>query len=254
MTKLSAVLLGGAALTAVSASAFAADLGSYKDEPVAEAPVREFTVSGSAGLTTDYIFRGMSQSDEGPALQAQVDIAYGMFYAGVFGSSIDFDGGDADLEIDVYAGVKPTWNGVTFDFGVIYYGYPDANDEGAELDYVELKAGVSGSLFNLVNAAATVYFSPEYTGETGESWTYEGSLSKTLFTYRDVAFDLGGTLGYNDVDEVGDYTYWNVGLTATYQGKYSIDVRYHDTDLSGCDDATVFQCDERVVGTAKIAF
>ena len=76
-------------------------------------------------------------------------------------------GNDAEIEVDWYAGIKPTWGRPTFDFGVIYYTYPGANDFASELDYVELKAGVSGEVFDKLTAGATVYYSPDYTGEIG---------------------------------------------------------------------------------------
>lgn len=251
LTRFGALLLGGAALTALSASAFAADLGSYKDDEVVEYAGRKLEVSGSVALTTDYVFRGFSQTDQEPAVQGTVDVTYGMLYAGVFATNVDFnDGDEASIEVDLYAGIKPTWNGVTFDLGFIYYAYPGADDD-LDYDYVEIKGGVSGTLFNMLNAGVTVYYSPEYTGDTGEVWTIEGSLSKTLFTHRGVTFDLSGVVGTVefDEDEFDDYVYWNVGLTATFKEKYSIDVRYHDTDV---DDS--YLADERIVGTAKIAF
>ena len=47
-----------------------------------------------------------------------------MFYVGTWASSIDFDADDADIEIDYYAGITPTWGPVSFDFGWLYYNYP----------------------------------------------------------------------------------------------------------------------------------
>ena len=97
-------------------------------------------LSWSASLTgtSDYVFRGISQTDEDPTIQGSVGLGYGMFYAGGWGSGLDFgSSSDAELEVDWYAGIKPTWEHsplgpVSFDFGVIYYTYPGANDSGAE--------------------------------------------------------------------------------------------------------------------------
>jgi uncharacterized protein (TIGR02001 family) len=256
LSRVSAALLGGVALAAAAGSASAADL-SMKDEPSMEAPAgRQLSVTGSVALTTDYVFRGQSQSDQGPAVQGTVEAAYGIFYAGTFASNIDFDDSppDANLEIDLYGGIRPTWNGVTFDLGIIYYAYPEAKDKGADLDYVEFKAGASGTIFDRLNIGATLYYSPEYTGETGTALTVEGTASASIFKYRGIDFTASGTVGHIDIEDLPDYTYWNLGLTATLKEKYSLDVRYWDTDLQGCGSATVFQCDERVVGTVKIGF
>jgi uncharacterized protein (TIGR02001 family) len=272
LSKITAGLLGGAALWC--APAVAADL-SYKDAPAEHHGAgRTLAVTGYAALTTDYIFRGISQSSENPAVQAQMDLTYGIFYTGVFASSIDFDVDDASLEIDVYAGIKPTWNGVTFDLGVIYYAYPGSDNEtfGGDLDYVELKAGISGTILNRLNAYANLFFTDDSFGEIGQVITVEGGLSASLFKYRDIDFTLGGAIGFVEYDkddkaifidgalfgvfELEDYTYYNIGLTAT-KGRFSVDVRYHDTDASddtyNCGTAA-FQCDERVVATGKITF
>lgn len=60
----------------------------------------------------------------------------------------------------------------------------------------------------------------------------------------------------DDSDGGFDYAYWNVGLNLAFWEKptFSLDIRYWDTDLDGCEDAQLFQCDERVVGTIKAVF
>ncbi len=108
-------LLGaaGVALFALTGGALADGYeGSIKDAPVA--PAREFTYSFSVTGTSDYVFRGISQTDSDPTIQGAVSIGYGIFYAGVWASGLDFGGGptdrrDAEIEIDYYAGIKPTW-------------------------------------------------------------------------------------------------------------------------------------------------
>ncbi len=78
----------------------------------------------------EYVFRGISQTDEGPAIQGGFDATCGIFYAGVWASNLDF-GGDgagndiANIEIDFYAGIKPKTGRITWDLGVIYYAYPE---------------------------------------------------------------------------------------------------------------------------------
>ena len=67
---------------------------------------------------------------EGPAIQGGFDATCGIFYAGVWASNLDFGGdasGDiANIEIDLYAGIKPKTGRITWDLGVIYYTYPNA--------------------------------------------------------------------------------------------------------------------------------
>ena len=51
-----------------------------------------------------------------------------------------------------------------------------------------------------------------------------------------------------------DYYYWNAGLALGFHEKFSLDLRYWDTELNGCGDATIFQCDERFVATLSASF
>ncbi|MDX2266236.1 MAG: TorF family putative porin [Hyphomicrobiales bacterium] len=256
LKALRAGMVGATAIVAASGAASAADL-SYKDDPVVE-EARKFGISFYAAATTDYVFRGLSQTAEEGTVQAAVDLTYGIAYFGIWGSGIDFeDPAAADVELDIYAGIKPTWKNITFDFGAIYYYYPGANDGGAETDYVEFKAGASGTVWDGLTAGVTVYYSPDFSFETGEAWTVEGTVAKTLPKLWKFDLVASGTLGYTDVDDLGDYVYWNLGLTKTWS-KFSLDVRYWDTDLDvgnnnfGCSNNDAFSCDERVVGTFKV--
>ncbi len=145
---LSAVV-AGCVLAAASLPAVAG--GSVKDEPVEEG--RKLTWSFNLAGTSDYVFRGISQTDNDPTLQGGFDLGYGIFYAGVWASGVEFENivNNSTGEVDLYAGVKPVWGPATFDFGVIYYLYPNDNGTpftlvpGADLRYFEFKAGVSGA-------------------------------------------------------------------------------------------------------------
>ncbi len=96
------------------------------------------------------------------------------------------DGLDAQVEVDWYGGIKPTWNSplgtINLDFGVIYYSYPGATGLPRQtLNYVEFKAGYSWSaLHPSLVTGTTVYWSPDYTFETGPVWTIETMAAWTL--------------------------------------------------------------------------
>ena len=243
----------------------AADLferGSLKDAPVErERP----ELSANVALTTDYIFRGASQTEEGPAIQGGFDVSYKMFYAGVWASNLDFGAVEgttndiANIEIDVYAGIKHKFGAIEADLGVIYYAYPGAEDAGAELDYVEIKFGASGNLTDKIGLSGTLYYSPEYTGETGETLTYEGGVTVALGTYGRFSPTFSATLGYTDfldaAFEDGSYTYWNAGVEVGFAEKFTLDLRYWDTDVDSTntflgEDGT----DERFVATVSASF
>ena len=83
--------------------------GSIKD-PVAPPAPRACALSANVALATEYVFRGISQTDEGPAIQGGFDATCGMFYAGVWASNLDWGGNGsedvANMEMDLYAGIK----------------------------------------------------------------------------------------------------------------------------------------------------
>lgn len=271
-------IAGGAATAfavfALAAPAFAG--GSIKDKP----EPRRCTLSANVGLTTDYVFRGISQSDAAPAVQGGFDATCGMFYAGVWASAIDFGSiglvaGDsvAHLEVDFYGGVKFTTGKIAWDAGIIYYAYPNAIDNGlgnaglGELNMVEFKLGASGEIWKGGTLGVTAFYSPDYTGELGAAWTFEGSFSQVLPKVSIFTPTFSALYGYQKGDKAiyntafGDdnYSYWNAGITFAFLEKWSLDVRYWDSNLpSGgtipaCGPG-LFQCDERVVGTLKFTY
>ena len=87
-------------------------------------------LSFNVGLTTDYRYRGISQSRLKPAVQGGVDYALPAgFYVGVWASTIrwirDVPGGGAGAEIDLYGGLKgEIAPGLAYDVGVLTYQYP----------------------------------------------------------------------------------------------------------------------------------
>ncbi len=256
-------LMSGAALVALSGAALAADLGkSYKDGPMAE-PEPDYKISVNGGLTTDYVFRGISQSDENFSVFAGSELTYKWFYIGFWAASVDEFASEGDIEIDLFAGVRKSWNGIDIDVGVLYYAYPE-NNFTDDPEYVEIKAGISGKVWGDITAGATVYYSPDYNLESGATWTFEGKLAKALPFW---GLSLSGVLGHVTSDDDGGrfsgvygddaYTYWNVGLSKTFKEHFTVDVRYWGTDIEdgpigGADD--LGYSDDRVVGTLTFTY
>jgi len=161
---------------------------------------------------------------------------------------------------------------VTFDFGVIYYTYPDGNFQapivGPDLNYFEFKAGVSGAFFPALPAltmGATVFYSPDYFGETGSTWTVEGTLAYTFNAIGPVTPTVSALIGYQDGSDAAylafngfdSYTYYNVGLTLAVD-KLSFDFRYwgtSDAENAVSNGLTCINnyCEDRFVFTAKVA-
>lgn len=188
-------------------------------------------VSGSVSMTTDYVFRGITQTDGGPAVQGSFDFTSGMFYAGAWASNVDDFGGDASMELDLYAGITPTTGPVSWDLAVVGYFYPNASDDAAEFDYFEGIAKASVEVAEQVTLGGTVAYTPEYFGDAGDG-LYLGINGAFAFTDET---SVSAEYGNQDVDLLGDYDTWNVGVSHAMHG-FTVDVRYHDTDGTGLDE------------------
>ncbi|MGH6736187.1 MAG: TorF family putative porin [Methyloceanibacter sp.] len=220
------------------------------------AQANELTLSATTAITTDYIFRGISNSAENPAVQPEFDAYYGIFYAGIWGSNTSDAIGDG-IEIDYYAGIAPAWQNITFDIAGLYYTYPGGND----IDYFELKTGATWAPNDAWSFRVTNYWSPDYAQTGLQSDAIEGAaaytFSGTIFNFFTPTISaLVGWQWYED--PIPDYTYWNAGLTLGFMEHWSVDVRYWDTDYNQPDCLSLIgdrsACDARVVGTVKATF
>lgn len=207
-----------------------------------------FEISGNVALTTDYKFRGISQSDESIAVQGGFDAEFGPgFYVGIWGSTVDFDcndipedcsGYDGSLELDYYGGWSSSIGDTDFgiDVGYIYYDYP--GDDGDEGDYQEFYVGGSWRDFSL-----QVNYSDDYYAETDEFWYISGDYSFTLLD----DFSVGLHVGYNMLEEDGGFlssdedAYTDYSVSVTYSwATVDFTLAYVGTDL---DDDDVFGTD-----------
>ncbi|HEU0160600.1 MAG TPA: TorF family putative porin [Hyphomicrobiaceae bacterium] len=277
------------ALLAGTAHADGMARGSIKDAPPPP-PQERCKLSANIGLATEYVFRGISQTSEGPAVQGGFDATCGMFYAGVWASNLDWGANDgtniANIEMDWYAGIKFNTGRIAWDVGVIYYTYPRGADLAvvsltdptlvkAEFNYVELKVGASAELWKDGTLGVTGFFSPDYQYETGNVWTVEGSFTQNLPKFmafgREWSPSVSALIGYqaaagstaekaryagNVTGDDDHYVYWNAGLTLGFLDKWSLDFRYWDTNIDRADDCKgpLFACDERFVATLKFTY
>jgi uncharacterized protein (TIGR02001 family) len=128
MKKLNMNLTLAAALTLAMAS-----LGGAAHAADAPAAQPEHVVAYNVALTTDYRFRGVSQSRRDPALQGGADYTHTPtgLYAGTWLSTIKWtkdSGGDGNIEWDIYGGKRgEIVKDVSYDIGGLGYVYP-SND------------------------------------------------------------------------------------------------------------------------------
>ncbi len=172
----------------LSAIAAASVVTYFTALPMAAAE-RSFTAN--AAITSNYVFRGQTQSDSGIAAQGGVDFTHETeFYVGAWASSVSGTAGNTGggFEIDAYGGWAHSWDDFGVDIGYIIYEYTDSNfAAGAQEFYV------------------------------GFDW---GPAS---LTYYDGSDDTAGASNYNYVDVGLDVELVDDVLVSFHYGRYSPD-------------------------------
>ena len=213
----------------------------------------------SATLTflTDYVFHGVSYSDEDPALQGSFDYGHPSgFYLGIWGSN--WAGGDSSIEIDYYGGYAGASGDLGYGISGLYYSYPGADDDAAEWNYFEVNTTLSYTFSKVPLQpviAGLLNYSPDYSAEDGDQY-YTGA---TLGFSLPQGFGLDLAYGHTDIE--GDKTtpggfnwsHWSVGLSKELGG-FGFDVTYHDTDEGDDGDLWGRIGAERVVASISRSF
>ena len=219
------------------------------EAPAAEAAEGDHSFSANVAIVSNYVFRGQSQTDKGPAIQGGFDYTYNPLnlYVGTWASNVSSDGyNGASMELDVYAGWRPTFDNLTLDIGALGYLYP--GNDGGDINTVEYKAGLSYD-FGVVAPGAFVYYSDDWYN-TGDAWRYELSAAVPL----PWEMKLVAKYGWNEFDTLIDYQDWSIGVTKDVLG-VTLGLSYADSDLdSDTECGAPFQCDGQVVFSVSKAF
>jgi len=183
-------------------------------------------VSANVAMSTDYIWRGMTQTDGEAATSGGFDYGHESgVYAGVWGSNIDF-GSTSSMELDLYGGYATEISGIGIDVGAIRYMYPSEGAINFSEGYIALSAmGFTAS----ANIAITDDFGDYY------SLSYEHALPMEV--------TLAASVGlYNEFTTGVDNTDWKVAISKEVQG-IGLELAYFDVDSddnSLDDDGVVF--------------
>lgn len=264
-----------AAAVITGAPALAADLKPVYKAPPPPVSYNPWDVAIGAGVASDYNFRGISQSDRKPSVNAYFEPRYNVtkdfqLYAGIGGYSIDFPN-RAAAEIDFYGGFRPTFGALALDFGVWYYYYPGGqcfNAAGPDLDCIANGNLPNGNVIKK-NASflewygkATYTFNDNFNVGIGGFYANDWLNTGAEGTYGNVTAKFTGTAlpnGWNWYVS-GEYGHYWLGTTDVFYSSvnfplgtplpdYStwnvgigftykaitIDLRYYDTDLSKAD-------------------
>jgi hypothetical protein len=229
-----------AILASSVAAALAAPMAVQAQAPAA-APASDHTFTGNFGLFSQYIFRGLTQTDRKPALQGGFDYAHSSgFYAGIWGSNISWitdgyaPGGSYSAEFDTYLGFKMPVGDFTFDVGFLRYNYPGS------LPPAGLPAGAAKADTNELYAAVTWKFATlKYSYSLGDTFGVDDArgsdyldLTATL-PIGDTGFSLIGHVGRQTYDGPNSanaaYTDYRLGVTKEFLG-LNFSLNYTDTN------------------------
>ena len=184
-------------------------------------------VTGNLGLTSDYRFRGVSQSQNAPAVQGGIDYAHSSgFYVGNWNSSVSsqmYTHGSGS-ESDLYAGFKKEIAGVTVDVGSYNYYYARATTPGAKFNTHEGYAGLG-------YGPVTV----KYSRTLGNDYFGVANAKGTAYYQADLAYPVAGSkvsllahAGRTDVahSRAADYSDYNVGVGYNLAG-WDLSAKYY---------------------------
>ena len=197
-------------------SLIALALGSVSGLAQAQAAAPESSLSFNVGATSDYRYRGISQSRLKPAVQGGIDYAdKSGLYVGAWGSSIKWikdAGGDAGMELDLYAGYKGAVGDVSYDLGFLRYEYP-SNKLAVSANTNEVYGAVTmgpatlkyshaiSNLFGFADSKNSYYVDLSGTFDLGSGFSlvphvgYQSVKNNSAFSYTDYALTLGKDLG-----------------------------------------------------------
>ena len=220
------------------------------------APPPEHNITGNVGLYSQYIFRGLTQTNKEPALQGGFDYAHSPtgLYAGTWGSNISWlrDGGAYSAggsgEFDFYGGWKPTFGDFTLDLGTLYDWYPsDANTVANPLNpkadtweiygaatwkwfTVKYSHSIRDKTFAVLDASGTGYLDLTATIPLGDfakeltGFTVMAHWGKQKFRGTD---PRTAAVGSNDT--LYSYEDWKLGVSYALPKDFTIGAFYSDT-------------------------
>ncbi len=197
----------------------------------------ESPVSANVTLTSDYLFRGVTQTNDGAALQGGFDYAHGSgLYAGVWASNISWlvDSAAYDsssLEVDTYLGFGGSiTEDVSYDVGFLRYNYPG--------EYVAPQ--ITADTDEFYGSVSYKWVSAKYSRSTTDLFgnpDSEGSTYTELngsYDIEDAGISVGAHYGKQTVanDSASDYADYNLSVSKDFSG-YSVSVMFSNTDITG---------------------
>lgn len=214
---------------------------------VIAAPVRAqqappaIDVAASIAGSSDYVWRGLTQTGGQPAAFATVTVSAGGFYAGVGTENVDFGG--ISQEYDLWGGyVFDLGADTKLDLGLSFYGYVDAPQT---IDTLEVKAALTRS-DGRFNYGLSGYYTGNYFGTAAPAFYGEFAAGYQI-TDRLAA---SAAVGIQSIEALPDYATWNLGGSYDLGHGIKLDARYHDSEKAKVGNVG----GARLVGTLTFGF
>ena len=225
------------------------------------------TLTGNFGIFSQYIFRGLTQTNEEPAIQGGFDYSHANgFYVGTWGSNIswlrDFGAytGGGSLELDIYGGYKGTIGKTDFgyDVGLLYYWYPgDKIPGGVKADTLEVYGALS---WKWISAKLSYALSDEVFGVRNADGTYYLDFTAT-YPIPNTKLTLVGHYGIQkftgtnagvDNDTIASYEDWKLGVNYSLPKDFTVGVFYTDTSMDATQEAFYTSLGGKKIGDGTV--
>jgi uncharacterized protein (TIGR02001 family) len=232
-------------------------------------PGTGLTLTSTATVASDYLFRGISQTRNRPAAQGTFDLAHDSgVYVGAFISNATFLGSpfnDTRQELDLLAGYRFSVGSVSLDLGYIAYLYPgQTKPPGTQLnEYQEIALRASSQVTEALKLSAAFNYSPNFFGRSGNAYYLEGGADLSL----PLGFTGFGRLGYQWIENntrfgTPDYLWYGIGVQREVVLGLTLSVGWYGTNISqqkcvpAAERAESGQkiCDNRVLVTLSRTF
>lgn len=225
----------------------------------AQQPASPHTISANVGLYSQYIFRGLTQTNRDPAIQGGFDYSHSSgFYAGTWASNISWltDSPAAtgykssSMEWDFYGGFSNTFGKSDFgyDVGLLYYYYPGDHDTAVYPGTVKantfevygalswkwlsakLSYALSDDVFGVANADGTYYL--DFTAD----YPVPNTKLNLIAHYGIQKFTGDSAPGVSN-DAIASYEDWKLGASYALPMDFTIGAYYTDTSMDAIQEA-----------------
>ena len=259
-----AVLASGAVLAQTPTPGTSPGTAPPAATPATPAPEPDFTFTGNVGLFSQYVFRGVSQTNEKPAIQGGFDLGHKSgLYVGTWASNISWlsdanPNVSASMEWDMYGGYKGTLPyDLGYDVGLLYYYYPGTypGNGYTKPDTLEGYVGLSWKFLSLKYSYSLGNKTFGFADSRGSDYIDLTGNYDIIDKVNDVIgkITLTGHVGHQRFKNSNDFSYtdWKVGASTEVFG-VTAGVFYTDTNAK--DELYTNPFGKRIAGTQWVGF